>query len=120
MRIILPLPPNRGNARWHWRTEKRKKDDYFLRCRISRYKPFPAEPFTHATIKATLYTWSTMDTDNLMARMKWPVDWLVRSGYIVDDSPDVLVWTLPEQAVDRKRQRIEIDLEAIYETPEAA
>ncbi len=122
MRIVLPLPLNRANSRLHWRAEKRAKDDYFLRCRIARWKPTPAEPMTRATIKATLYTWSQMDTDNLMARLKWPVDWLVRNGYIVDDSPDVLVWTLPRQAIDRKRQRIEIDLEAIhdYEPPEAA
>ena len=31
MRFVMPLPPNRANARWHWRTEKRLKDEYYMR-----------------------------------------------------------------------------------------
>ena len=107
--LTLPLPPNRANSRWHWRTEKKKKDLYFARCLI-RNMARPDEPLSKAIIRATLYTHQTMDMDNLMARMKWPVDWLVMRGYITDDMPSVLEWRLPQQAVDRKDQRIEIEL----------
>ena len=117
MKITLPLPPNRANARWHWRTEQRKRTDYELRCRVfSTMEPGqdePDMPWERARIKATLYVWSRNDLDNLMARMKWPVDWLVKAGYLVDDSPDHLEWVgLPEQHIDRRNQRIEIELEA--------
>lgn len=116
MILTLPLPANRGNARWHWRKEAQlilayyEACDTLLLCRIVPCPP--TEPMSCATIRAHLYTWSTMDQTNLSSRLKWPEDWLVRAGYIVDDSPDVLEWTLPTQSVDRKNQRIELTLEA--------
>ena len=116
MRIVLPLPPNRANARWHWRTEKRKRADYFLRCHCTDWKQ-PRKPHSHVRLTATLYVWSRMDMDNLMARMKWPLDWLVRNEFLTDDGPDVIEWVgLPTQVVDRKNQRIEIELEDIVES----
>ena len=61
-----------------------------------------------------MYLWSTQDADNLMARLKWPLDYLTRAGFIADDSPAVLDWVgMPEQFVDRKNQRIEIELREI-------
>lgn len=112
MRITLPLPPNMANARMHWRTKNRKRQDYELRC--DTYPNPEPEPFVgRAVIKAHLVTWSTMDGDNLMARMKWPVDWLVKRGYLVDDSPTYLVWVMPTQEIGRKNRRIEITLEAL-------
>ena len=121
MKLTLPLPPNRANARWHWRTEKRKKDAYYEGC-LARYGKLPPVTFFKATITARLYVHQLMDLDNLTARLKWPLDWLVWRGYIADDSPKVLVWTgEAQQLIDRKNQRIEIELEGIIEeTPEAA
>ena len=116
MKLTLPLPPNRANARWHWRTEKQKKDDYYFLCECQTvWRHRPDFPLKRARIAVTLYTWSAMDLDNLMARLKWPVDWLVRRGYIADDSPDVLEWELPRQEIDRRRPRIEIELVEITE-----
>tara|TARA_R110000824_G_C15038842_1_gene660179 strand:- start:222 stop:578 length:357 start_codon:yes stop_codon:yes gene_type:complete len=113
MKFTLPLPPNRGNARWHWRTEKRKKDSWFVHADLL-YKPSKKPPMAKAKISAKLYTYNKMDVDNLFARLKWPLDWLTRRGYIVDDDPDVLDWQgIPKQAVDRKNQRLEIQLEEI-------
>jgi len=43
--------------------------------------------------------------------MKWVVDWLVKRGYLVDDSPTYLEWVMPTQEIDRKNRRIEITLE---------
>jgi len=110
MKITLPMPPNRANARWHWRSEKKKKDNYFLECR-ALYPPSKDEPLSRVTMTAGLYLWSEMDTDNLFARLKWPLDFLVRSGFITDDSPKVIDWTgIPSQHIDRKNQRIELEL----------
>ena len=54
-----------------------------------------------------------MDGDGLVSRAKWPVDWLVKRGYLVDDSPIYLEWVMPTQEIDRKNRRIEITLEAL-------
>lgn len=115
MKLILPLPPNRANSRWHWTTEKRIKDDYMMRCTIAHGTHRPRQPMERVTIRAGLFVHQTMDQDNLMARLKWPVDWLVERMYIADDKPSVLEWMLPTQAIDRKNQRIEIELEEIIE-----
>ena len=46
-----------------------------------------------------------------MARLKWPLDWLTRAGYIADDSAPSLRWAgMPEQEIDRKNRRVEITL----------
>ena len=112
MGIEPHITPNRANAGGHWRNGKRKRADYFLRCLCTDWKQ-PRKPHSHVRLTATLYVWSRMDMDNLMARMKWPLDWLVRNGWLTDDGPDVIEWELPRQVVDRKNQRIEIELEEL-------
>lgn len=115
MKMILPLPPNRGNGLrgHHWATEKRQKDNYFLEC-LARYSlNRPDKPYARARISVKLFTHQTMDEDNLMARLKFPLDWLQEREYIEDDSPRVLEWGPVTQEIDRKRQRIEIELEEI-------
>ena len=70
--------------------------------------------FGRARIKVTLFGWNRMDADNLMARLKWPLDWLVHANFIDDDGPDFLDWEgMPTQVVDRKNPRVEIELEAL-------
>jgi len=55
-----------------------------------------------------------MDHDNLAARMKWPQDYLVKAGFIVDDDPAHLEWAgFPEQFIDRKDKRLVIELEPL-------
>ena len=109
LKITLPLPPNMANSRTHWRKKNRQQRDYSLLCYVWS-SDRPAAPFSKATISAMVYTWSPMDMDNLMARLKWPVDFLVSAGWLVDDNPDVLTWVMPRQAVDRKHRRVEITL----------
>lgn len=112
MRLTLPLPPNIANSRMHWRTRNRKRNDYEDRCTIvAGWSKDP--PMNKARITVKLYTWSTMDTDNLMARLKWPVDWLVKAGYLVDDDPTHLEWIMPTQKIDRKNRRVVINLDAL-------
>jgi len=70
----------------------------------------PHRPWPRARIKATLYTWNPMDYDNAIARLKWCVDFLVERGLILSDTDKVLEWEKPEQHVDRKHPRVEIEL----------
>jgi hypothetical protein len=112
MRVVFPLPENRANARWHWRTEVKKKDAYYLRCMVAA-RP-PRAPYERARIRATFYLHNLMDHDNLFSRMKWPQDYLVKAGFIVDDSPAHLEWAgFPEQFIDRKDKRLVIELEPL-------
>ena len=113
MKLTMPLPPARGNARWHWRTENRKKHEYYALCLATVKAKRPAFPLLRADIALTAYMWNLMDQDGLWSRLKWPLDWLVERGYIEDDSPRTLVWGLVQQTVDRKNQRIEIELEEL-------
>jgi hypothetical protein len=104
---------NGSLSRAHWRTKKDKRENYFVRCYVWRGEHCdrrPSEPLKRARIHATLYTHQRMDADNLMARLKWTLDWMVSDGWITDDSPAVLVWEGVEQAIDRQNQRVEITL----------
>lgn len=117
MKLVLPLPPNRGNGLrgHHWAVEERQKNNYYLEC-LSRYSlNRPPKPYQRARISVKLFTHQPMDEDNLHARLKFPIDWLQEREYIVDDSPKVLVWGPVTQAIDRKNQRLEITLEEIVE-----
>lgn len=108
--LTLPLPPNMANGRMHWRAKNRKRQEYLAMC--DAWESGSPLRLTKARMTPRLYVWSKMDVDNAMARLKWPVDWLVRRGYLPDDNPDHLEWSIPKQIIDRKRQRIEIILEA--------
>lgn len=114
MKLTLPLPPNRANARWHWRTEKRKHDAWMNLATVVNRKR-PRRPLQKAHVHATMYLHQTMDRDNLVARMKWPLDWLVERGFLEDDTPSVVVSLIVEQAIDRKNQRVEIEVEGLID-----
>ena len=120
LKLTMPMPPNRSNARWHWRTENKLKGEYYDLCLVSVRVRRPSLVPKHTRITVRMFTWSPMDADNLMARLKWPVDWLVIRGYIRDDSPDALTWEMPTQAIDRKNQRIEVELQEITHYDDAA
>lgn len=115
----LPLPPNIANARMHWAVKNKKRQRYFEDCDVALYEKmgrlyFGIRGWQKAQVTVTLRLSRTMDTDNLMARCKWPMDYLVDRGYILDDSPAHLEWSgLPTQLIDRKRQGITIALERL-------
>ena len=117
MKFILPLPPNMANdGRVHWRRKHSAQKLYAEKCGVwaltrNDRAILHFGPVSPARIKATLYVWSMMDQDNLLARRKWPVDWLVKSGYLEGDDPKRLRWDgIPEQVVDRKNMRLEIEI----------
>ena len=86
------LPPNRANAREHWRATDRKKKQFmhdFLYMNhdiIKKYeKKKPVEYFTwYAEYEVSKY----YDSDNIINLSKWPLDALKNYGIIVDDSWD--------------------------------
>ena len=129
--LTLPLPPNRANAREHWRVTHRKKKVYYgtmdgvmvgampdgtkitlvrtaphgaLRPRLTQ----PEQRRMH--LAATFYVWAKMDQGNAVARLKWIEDALVHFGLLKDDSEEWLGLEIPKQVIDRKRQRVEIVL----------
>lgn len=123
MRFVIPMPPNRANARGHWSKHHGQKKAYWERLDnlqlLGESEGFevpapPRWPLPRAKATASLYVWAKMDEFNAGNRLKWCEDWLVTRGYIVDDSSDVLRWTgIPSQEIDRKRPRIVLTLEVI-------
>ena len=110
MKLTLPLPPNRANAREHWRVTHRKKTNYYGRAVLTLLAQRPSLPPVRLTLTATLYVWAKSDPDNLMARLKWPIDCLVNYGLLVDDNEKWLDLQMPTQVIDRKNQRVVIEL----------
>ena len=113
--LTLPLPPNRANAREHWRVTWRKKAVYYEKAewelKFGGRMRSVKLPLERPILTATLYVWQKMDPDNATARLKWPIDCLVRCGLLVDDSEKHLDFTeIPRQVIDRKNQRVEIVL----------
>jgi len=111
--LVLPLPPNRANAREHWRVTHRKKTEYYETAFVYVANQDTGEWLDgRMTLTATLYVWAKMDPDNAVARLKWPIDVLVRYGLLKDDNEKWLDFTqIPKQVVDRKNQRVVIRLE---------
>ncbi len=115
MKLTLPLPPNRANAREHWRVTDRKKNDYYVyaAAAIHNQRPsgwWPSGNPTRMRLDATLYLWARMDLDNLVSRLKWILDSLVNYGLLMDDNEKWLDLQMPKQVVDRKNPRVEIEL----------
>lgn len=117
MKLVVPLPPNAANSRRHWRVALKEKKAYWADLVGLKWAGrIPTEPSpapNKSRIRVHLYVWNLMDTDNAFARLKPLLDWLQRWGYIADDSPKHLEWDgIPEQTIDRKNMRVEIELEA--------
>ena len=114
--LVLPLPPNMANGRFHWRTKDRLRKVYCAEADRRQAagllpKP-PAKPLERVTLDVVMHLASRMDHDNAAARCKFAVDWLKTRGYIVDDSPKHLSWvSFPEQRVKRDgNYRLELTL----------
>ena len=113
--LLLPLPVNRANTRMHWATERKYRTQYFDTCDLlcAKYvNNLSLMPdWDRTLLTATFHLWSIMDEDNLVARLKWPIDWLTERAFIVDDAPEYLKLAgIPMQKIDRKYQRLEIIL----------
>ena len=79
-------------------------------CILEIYKKLNVDALMLGKVDESDIDYEVYDVQNM---------YLVNTGFIVDDMPDVLEWELPKQAVDRKNQRIEICLdETAIEEPE--
>lgn len=127
--LTLPLPPNRANAREHWRVTHRKKKEYYATARNALSRQLPSHGrlnddrvlewfysdgvLPRCSITATIFVKKKFDPDNRVALLKWPIDCLVHFGLLADDSDEWLDFTqIPTQVVDRKNTRVVIQLEA--------
>ena len=113
----LPIPTNLANARLHWTAKNRLKKAWYRgadeRVDAGLVPNRPVEPLTRARVQAHFCTHNRMDRDNLAARCKWILDWLVTRGYLLDDSDQVLDWQMPSQEIDRKNKRVVVTVEAL-------
>lgn len=114
MLFVVPLPPNKANARLNWRMALAAKKAYWKQLDALRLtgripKP-PVKAPSVARVRSTAFVWSPCDPDNLVARYKPLLDYLKAWGYIVDDGPKHLIFEMPNQDIDRQNQRIEIEL----------
>lgn len=95
------------NGRSHWAVKHKKKHALWAMYDVlvhGQVNPAPPKtPFSKATIEARCVVGAVNDLDNLLARLKPTVDWLVYAGYVVDDTPKHLEWVgMPTQRVSRK------------------
>ena len=111
----LPLPPNLGNSRAHWRLKARQKTDFYVVCdaRVvvkGWHVPRPVEgmPWAKPVAEITMRTARAMDHDNAHARLKWVLDWLQTRGYIVNDRD--LRYQLENKTAPRKEVGITLVL----------
>ena len=111
MKITLPLPPNMANGRMHWAAKHRKQQAYKLRC-TATHPARPEKPVVPAIVSARLYVWNLMDDDGAVARLKWPLDWLVEREILANDDPKSMRLGEVTQVIDRKNQRVEIEVMA--------
>lgn len=102
--ITLPVPPQRANDRSHWTKVMREKKKYYEECAkyLLEVKCLAkniltdkmVETYAHIRVfnSITYVEWDASmdvarlhDFDNLVARLKWPIDALVQNGIIKND-----------------------------------
>ncbi len=113
--LRLPLPPNRANARGsHWASTHQSRTVYYQWCLVeiqnqrSRWRDavfaFPV------AISGTLYVRNLMDPDNVVARVKWPIDCLVIAGVLPGDTRSYVETPVLAQEIDRLDPRFALRL----------
>lgn len=108
--FVFPLPPNRANDSKGWRARKYGKDRYLKSCEPELFiKKLKCRgiPWTSVQWTAHFGVGRLNDFDNLVARCKWPLDALVRYGFLLDDSPG-LCWPyalMTQELVKKKSDR---------------
>jgi hypothetical protein len=99
-------------------------ETYELECRadlrIAGIRP-PVTPWPRWRLEAAEFRLHQLrDPIELLASLKWPVDVLVRLGFVADDSPRELVATsIPTQVIDRKDRRVTLTISTCDATSSA-
>lgn len=106
----FPMPPNLANSRMHYMAKHKSKTSHWAMCDLLAKggllpkKPKSA-PWDKAVVASQMVVGALHDHDNAVARHKFVLDWLVKRGYLVDDSPKHLRWEgFPTQRVSRKNE----------------
>ena len=104
--LWLPKPPDNANARLHWaaanRLKRRYQGELTTRRQAKLIPPPPPEPLARVTIEIEWHYPNRrhrLDDDNAIRRLKPAADWLVRHGYLVNDTADCVTWTKPEHVI---------------------
>jgi hypothetical protein len=114
--LMLPMPRRMANgSHGHWSYKLAMQNQYIgvlnaMQC--ARLVPAPPkEPPQCAQLASHLFLRSEMDDDNALARLKWPIDWLVNNHYLAGDKRKNLRNSIPLQTVThREPQRIEFGI----------
>lgn len=92
-----------------------EKEKYELTClavaREQGIRP-PADPWNQWRIERAAFRLHQLrDPLELLAGLKWTVDWLVSQGYVIDDGPSHLLHTpYPEQRIERSDRGITLTI----------
>lgn len=120
--IILPLPPsmlNNSLAYAHWAIKSHRHNEYLGQIKtLGTLDLLPAPPKQapeKARLQATFYVRRDNDQAGLMERCKWPVDWLVKAGWLKDDNQKHLAWAgVPTQVIVVKEPpRVEFQITSL-------
>jgi hypothetical protein len=92
-----------------------KLKEYELRCLAALRGAgisVPREPWAMWRLEAAHFQlFALRDPIELLASLKWPVDVLVRLGFVVNDSPRELLSTpTPTQVIDRANRRVTLTI----------
>lgn len=88
--LRVPLPGNRGNERLHWSQKHSAAEDFYAQAAALRNPPPPYAPLLCVSLHFHVDHGAAspgLDWDNCMARMKYPLDYLVHAQYLRNDSP---------------------------------
>lgn len=109
------MPPNLANARLHWAVKYKRQNAWAAHAIVAEPKLRGQHtPMARAQVTAVLYPYNPMDDDNAVARLKWPLDLLVRRQIIAGDQrPECELTGIPVQHIDRKRPRIELTIQEV-------
>lgn len=104
--FTCPVPPNKANARGAWQRGHFARKGYWTvldtLVMVKRIPRAPAEPLATASVAVHLALYNPMDPDNLTARVKDLLDWLVRRGYLAGDTAKHIALTVTQETNRRR------------------
>ena len=110
---IAGVPPILSNARLHWAKKQRIAADWYARVHwtLMESKAIPKEPIFRAIVRYTRFSpGRAPDQTNLPSSFKFVEDGLVRSGVLVDDSPEHVENHYRWERSTHKDKRIRVEI----------
>lgn len=90
------------------------EDEAVVMLRQQGVRP-PAAPWERWALTRVAFRLRNLrDWTEVLASLKWPIDVLVRQGFVADDSPrEMAPPPCPEQTIDRRRPGITLTIERL-------